>query len=635
MTQPDEHLPARPQLAFRVGITGARSLRADQVDRISGQLRDVLFLVKQEIISQLAKPMVSKSYLPSAPDTEPRLRILSPLARGADRLAARNALDLGYDLYVPMPFSQDEYEKDFTGPGEGRLEELPLTPEQDLGEFRELLGRASAYIALDGGRAPDPTSGRDFLSGHAYELAGRYLVRHCDLVIAVWDGRPGNGRGGTAEIVHYAATARVPIWWIHATDSEAAPLWLADIQDLRDGIAVSISASDEFRDYLGKLIPPPVWIRPRHRDLMGRIANFFREGNLSPVEAYFNELPRRRRPVWNTYSRVMAWASKGLHLPRRHRRPAPDDPAQRYWFDLQKPAGDRSGEYADRYRSSYVLVIVLTTWSLIFGALAVGCTVSSHGRFQWLNPVGGIMTIMEAIVLFGIVGLVVASMVREWHEKSIEYRILAELYRKQQTLAAVGWMLPFGTVSHLGDMEGLAWVCWLFAAAQRAAPLPHGDVTNAAQHKAGRDAVEALIAEQIEYHSDREHRSLKVSAKFEDFGRSIFVLVGCCVLVKLVFEFLVPREHLVLILGFFATVLPAVSAAFVGLRSYAEWQLLAEQSHHMIVLLQNARNRVQRLNLNRPSVSQDLGAEALSVALVMLQDVEGWGRLFRGKAMEA
>jgi len=43
---------------------------------------------------------------------------------------------------------------------------------------------------------------------------------------------------------------------------------------------------------------------------------------------------------------------------------------------------------------------------------------------------------------------------------------------------------------------------------------------------------------------------------------------------------------------------------------------------------------VVRLGLDRALVSQDLAAEALAVATMMLQDLDGWGRLFRGKATE-
>jgi hypothetical protein len=45
----------------------------------------------------------------------------------------------------------------------------------------------------------------------AYAHAGRYIVDHCDVLIAVWDGAPSRGRGGTAEIVQYALERNRPI----------------------------------------------------------------------------------------------------------------------------------------------------------------------------------------------------------------------------------------------------------------------------------------------------------------------------------------------------------------------------------------------------------------------------------------
>jgi hypothetical protein len=42
------------------------------------------------------------------------------------------------------------------------------------------------------------------------------VVDSSDVVIAIWDGEPGNGRGGTAEIYDYARRRGVPVVWINA-----------------------------------------------------------------------------------------------------------------------------------------------------------------------------------------------------------------------------------------------------------------------------------------------------------------------------------------------------------------------------------------------------------------------------------
>ena len=51
----------------------------------------------------------------SAPS--PTLRLLTSLAEDLDRIAALAALSLGFEVQVPLPFCQQEYEKDFALPG--------------------------------------------------------------------------------------------------------------------------------------------------------------------------------------------------------------------------------------------------------------------------------------------------------------------------------------------------------------------------------------------------------------------------------------------------------------------------------------------------------------------------------------
>ena len=59
-------------------------------------------------------------------------------------------------------------------------------------------------------------------------MTGRATVAHCDILIAVWDGLPPRGRGGTGEVVQLALTRGTAI--IHvplAPTSEPRLLWSA------------------------------------------------------------------------------------------------------------------------------------------------------------------------------------------------------------------------------------------------------------------------------------------------------------------------------------------------------------------------------------------------------------------------
>jgi hypothetical protein len=82
---------------------------------------------------------------------------------------------------------------------------------------------------------------------------------------------------------------------------------------------------------------------------------------------------------------------------------------------------------------------------------------------------------------------------------------------------------------------------------------------------------------------------------------------------------------------------PALGAASVGIRAYAELQLLAEQSKHMERIMQQSEASLAKLErrLDEPLSSQDLGTIVHAIATNMLQDVDGWARMFRVKAIDA
>ncbi|MGW4103078.1 hypothetical protein [Streptomyces sp. NPDC004976] len=57
----------------------------------------------------------------------------------------------------------------------------------------------------------------------AYLGAGRWIVDHCDRLIAVWDGRPARGLGGTGNVVANARRTGVPVTVLWEPDVRRAP----------------------------------------------------------------------------------------------------------------------------------------------------------------------------------------------------------------------------------------------------------------------------------------------------------------------------------------------------------------------------------------------------------------------------
>ena len=120
--------------------------------------------------------------------------MLSPLAEGADRVVAECALRAELPLHVILPMPRPDYVEDFHG--------------DSRSEFERLLDLASQVETL----APQPSRSESYLA------VGRYVVDHCDILIAVWNGEPTGGPGGTADTVAYARSERRVLYWIHSSD---------------------------------------------------------------------------------------------------------------------------------------------------------------------------------------------------------------------------------------------------------------------------------------------------------------------------------------------------------------------------------------------------------------------------------
>lgn len=147
----------------RIGITGHSNLAADSVPIVRKALADAL-----------------------APYADGDLVGLSCLARGADQLFAEVVLDAGGKLEVVLP--SVDYREAKVKPG-------------NLEQFDGLLIRSALVRYM-----PHRTAGRA-----AYEAANETILGTVDRLVAVWDGLPSGGRGGTGDAVEAARTRGVPV----------------------------------------------------------------------------------------------------------------------------------------------------------------------------------------------------------------------------------------------------------------------------------------------------------------------------------------------------------------------------------------------------------------------------------------
>lgn len=184
---------ANPRPVLAIGVTGHRAARLDTA-ALPALTATIDATLAQ--IEQIARAQAGTA----------ELRAVTALADGADSLVSAAALARGWPLFSVLPFARAIYAADFT-----------------TGHTRAVFDRLLAASARVFELADD---GRGDTAPAAYERAGRIVLAQCDMLIAVWDGQPALGRGGTGDIVAEAIASGIPVIRIDPS-GQTEPLMLA------------------------------------------------------------------------------------------------------------------------------------------------------------------------------------------------------------------------------------------------------------------------------------------------------------------------------------------------------------------------------------------------------------------------
>jgi hypothetical protein len=163
---------------LRVGVTGHRWLDGSDLALVD-VVRDALNRIQRACSSA------------GTDVTRVGLTVVSSLAEGADRIVARAALALGARLEVVLPLPEADFRSDFTD-------------QRSADEFRVLLARAASVTIVPGNPSRP----------EAYAAAGRMVLHRSDVLLAMWDGAPARGAGGTGDLVGTAQDAGQPLYWV-------------------------------------------------------------------------------------------------------------------------------------------------------------------------------------------------------------------------------------------------------------------------------------------------------------------------------------------------------------------------------------------------------------------------------------
>ena len=175
-----------------IGVTGHRIIKEE--DTLEAGIKESLARIEQRFPGQA-------------------WTVLSSLAEGADQMVARLVIERQpmATLIVPLPFPEEEYLRDFSNAESRQV-------------FWRLFGIARQVIYCQ--QLPTHED--------SYVAAGEYICEHCDVLIALWDGKAARGKGGTADIVQQARRHRLPLIWVYCINQ--AKTDELDSHDINQGL---------------------------------------------------------------------------------------------------------------------------------------------------------------------------------------------------------------------------------------------------------------------------------------------------------------------------------------------------------------------------------------------------------------
>jgi hypothetical protein len=532
------------------------------------------------------------------------LRMVSPLADGADQLTAEIALTRGWQLQAILPFGRSEYRESLeSGDARATLD----AQIDDAACLLELPGSLEQLV-------------------EAYVMAGRATIAHCDVLLAIWDGLPPRGRGGTGEIVQLALTKGTPV--VHLpTKNERLPrlLWSAfdpNVMTIADDAPVERTLNVESVEAMltRLLLPPPDADERKY------------------LQAFADERLRRFRARIE-YPLLLAAAGAKKFRPKSFSNRHYSAQVEHEWrtyrercadpHNLAPPIGllENAYSWADRlathfaqtYRSGHIFNFVLGGLAVCLGLSAF---MAPHLQFEGAA--------LEMLITVAIIANAMIGTRNEWHRRWLDYRQLAERLRPMRSLKLLGIAAPDppGTLTNPVPRR---WIDWYAAALWRGMGCPAGRIDVARASDLARAVADHEVAPQLEYHELNASQIDQLDRRLNQVGIGLFAgtlivsivtLVGLATNAQWVSDY---SNWFTLVQAGF----PALGTAVFGIRFQADFGGDAIRSRATANALRHIDEELRKdVSLSRAA---DLTEQA---ARTMLADLDEWRLVNQQRELE-
>jgi hypothetical protein len=556
---------------------------------------------------------------PEAKPSPARCALVSCLSPGPDQWLAEAALARRFALVAVLPFEAGRYTKPF--------------PPAARAAFVGLRSAAAATLTLDG--LTEPAVALDA----AYAQAARVMLANVDVVVAVWDRSRPEKPGGTSHTIGLARRAGLPVVWIDPDD--AMPRLLVG--------APGTPAADYDRATLARVLAAGAMLPDDATD-QGEIARAMASLAAETCPAFHagKEDFTRWRPA--AVPGLVALLGAGVSAGPARDKPeadqveppiADDNVARHGWRGLfQRYAAFNAWGvvYAALYRRAQTLIYVLAgaALSAAIAALYVHLTADAPGA-HGVHALGWWVALIEFALLLAILALMTVGRWRRWHDRSLDYRIVAEILRAGAYLSLLGRAVPPATLAAASRAApaGRGWAFVYAGLALRAfATVPL--TADAASLAARRDYIAAnLVADQIAYHRGKQKRSharergLRLASEIAFF--LTLAVVAYEIVAPLVAAARAPSPKW---LGMASGILPAIAWACYGIRNHLELEIVIGRSAAMERHLGEVAAHLAALD-GAALTLDALDAATREAVEHMIGDVAGWALMFDVKPMEA
>jgi Protein of unknown function (DUF4231) len=619
--------PPKPVMTLRIGVTGHRQSRlpADQLNRIGDQIQMILTLAAEGLDKAHAQ------YADDYAGDERQLFFVSALADGADTLAARRAIGAGWRLLAPLPFSRASYARDFSV--------------EDRDQFEALLNQADAVAELDGLRDAPANEER------AYLQAGLVTVEQSDIIIAVWDGKDARGVGGTAMIKDEAMSLGKPVIWVNAA-ADTPPVFLSAENTVEPPLLEVVSPGSVLT-VIDAVVAPPTSSDIEHAfsgektHALAAYRVFAEEGahrfNYGSFFQFWEKLFAGKWPF--SVSLICPTPVEEISDARQStlaQKLQSSNHDQHIFNDLIIPrfawADHLAVHYGNLYRSSYffnylfaAVAVFLALFDLVAGGLGFG------SKTLWIGS--------EVVIIITILFVTTAGKRGRWHEKWIDYRQLAEELRQYRLYYLTLGRDAGSDLSKGEGGEAASWVDWYFAASCREAGMTSGTFDAASIRRIAETVLKEEITPQIAYHEKKAGTLHILEHRLHHLGEYAF---GATLLVCLFYLGLVvfagkepglatwayetkngAKGAVTMMTGF----LPALGAAFFGVRVQGEFGSTAERSHATAAQLKTLAEKFEALSTAQTPRLEALRLRVEETARAMLMENMDWRMLYISKPL--